>query len=133
MEEQIAKKAANVPGHVGVVVKNLKSQKIFMLNERHIFNSASIIKLPILCAAYEASKNGLFKLNDRVEFTKGNVYGGNGLINQFAYGLKPTIRDCMVLTCWAALTISILSVSVMVGKIQKSSVNFLILKRWRRD
>lgn len=97
MEEQIAKKAANVPGHVGVVVKNLKSQKIFMLNERHIFNSASIIKLPILCAAYEASKNGLFKLNDRVEFTKGNVYGGNGLINQFAYGLKPTIRDCMVL------------------------------------
>lgn len=95
--EVLEKKARQFDGHLSIVSENLDTGERFALNENRIVTPASTIKLPILCAAYYWAEQGAVNLDDRIAITAEDRVGGNGVLFEFAEGLRPTLRDLMVL------------------------------------
>jgi beta-lactamase class A len=57
------------------------------------FNSASVIKIPIMVLAYQLAEQGKVKLDSRVEMRKADLRGGSGVLRYHDIGLRPTVRD----------------------------------------
>ncbi|PLT28566.1 serine hydrolase [Peribacillus deserti] len=69
----------------------------FEYNSRTIIPSASLIKLPILIAAYRESEKGKLFLHRRVTVTREDKTGGSGVIQSLSEGLNFTIKDLLTL------------------------------------
>lgn len=106
---------------IGVYAEDVGSgEKLFELNSRQVFRSASTIKLAI---AYEVMRRvdaGLLRLEDDVKIERSRFVGGSGLMRLMAGNLKPNV-ECML---QLMLTVSDNSASnILVDLVGKSSVN----------
>jgi beta-lactamase class A len=86
---------AAFPGRAGVWVKHLTTGEEAVVNADADFNSASVIKLPILALALEMVERGELRLADRIEIRPQDVRRGSGIFRQFDPGLRPTLRDVL--------------------------------------
>lgn len=83
-------------GVYGFALTNLDSGAGFDVNGDTLFNTASVIKTPIMVEVYRQANEGAFALDDPVEMRASHQTGGSGLIRLFRAGLKLTIRDAVV-------------------------------------
>lgn len=60
------------------------------------FNSASVIKIPILALAFEMADRGTLSLGNRVTITADDRRGGSGIFRYNDPGLQPTMRDVLL-------------------------------------
>ena len=84
---------ARFPAKVGIYVKHLKSGEEAAVQGDETFNSASVIKIPIMVLAYRLAEQGKLKLDARVTMTKADYRGGSGVLRTHDPGLQPTVRD----------------------------------------
>jgi beta-lactamase class A len=87
---------ARFPGKAGVWVKHLTTGEEAAVRADEAFNSASVIKLPVMTLAFEMADQGALSLSDRVTINATDVRGGSGIFRYHDPGLQPTFRDVLL-------------------------------------
>jgi beta-lactamase class A len=81
------------PAKAGIYVKHLTTGEEAAIRGDETFNSASVIKIPVMVLAYQLAEKGTVSLDSRVEITKADLRGGSGVLRYHDPGLRPTLRD----------------------------------------
>jgi beta-lactamase class A len=81
------------PAKTGVYVKHLGTGEVAVIRGDDHFNSASVIKIPVMILAFRLAEQGKLNLNDRVEIKRSDFRGGSGIFRYQDAGLNPTLRD----------------------------------------
>ncbi|MEZ4711097.1 MAG: serine hydrolase [Caldilineaceae bacterium] len=81
----------------GLSIRHLESGQEININAGASFPMASVLKIPVLCAAFRDIERGQFKLTDRWELTVAEKNIGSGILTWFDDGLHPTVRDLLTL------------------------------------
>lgn len=87
---------ARFPGEAGVWVKHLTTGEEAAVRADDSFNSASVIKIPVLVLAYQRAASGALSLDERLTIRKEDVRGGSGIFRYHDAGLQPTLRDVLM-------------------------------------
>jgi beta-lactamase class A len=87
---------ARFPGKAGVWVKHLTLGEEAAVRADDAFNSASVIKLPVLVLAFQMAERGELSLADRITITAADFRGGSGIFRYNDPGLQPTLRDVLL-------------------------------------
>jgi len=87
---------ARFPAKAGVWVKNLKTGEEAAVHADDAFNSASVIKIPVMVLAFQMADKGELSLQQRVTINAADVRGGSGIFQYNDPGLQPTIRDVLL-------------------------------------
>ena len=61
-----------------------------------MFNSASVIKIPVLVLAFQMADKGAINLDERITIRKEDIRGGSGIFRYHDAGLQPTFRDVLL-------------------------------------
>lgn len=87
------------PGEVGLFVKDLRSGRTFEYNADNLFVSASLIKVPIMAATFQAVKEGKIDLASKLRFNRRYRREGAGKIryaqNGTLFSLDRLVQDMM--------------------------------------
>jgi beta-lactamase class A len=92
----LTRSAADFPGKAGIWVKHLTTGETAGVRDGEIFNSASVIKIPVLVQAFQMAERGEIKLDERVTIRKEDIRGGSGMFRHHDTGLQPTFRDVLL-------------------------------------
>jgi beta-lactamase class A len=87
---------ARFPGKAGVWVKHLTTGEEAAVRGDEAFNSASVIKIPVMTLAFEMADKGQLSLSERVTINASDYRGGSGVFQFNDPGLQPTLRDVLL-------------------------------------
>ena len=90
-------------GVVAVKIKYLKTGETFAHQADRVLPSASMIKLPIMVAAYEAAAIGRLSLDERIVLEESDKVGGSGVLApHFTAGAELSLRDAIrLMMAWS--------------------------------
>ncbi|MHB9154428.1 MAG: serine hydrolase [Endomicrobiales bacterium] len=63
---ELEKRAAKFPGEAGILVRDLKTHQTIGINPAKLFPSASLVKIPIMAAVFQAQQEGRLTLGDKL-------------------------------------------------------------------
>ena len=92
----LTRSASEFPGKAGIWVKHLTTNETAGVRDGEIFNSASVIKIPVLVLAFQMADKGEIKLDERITIRKEDIRGGSGIFRYHDAGLQPTFRDVLL-------------------------------------
>lgn len=81
------------PGKVSVYGKNLETGRVFSIRGEERVRTASIIKLPIMIAAFGEVAAGRAQWTDKVALRKEDRISGSGILNELSDGLEIPLID----------------------------------------
>lgn len=87
---------ARFPAKAGVWVKSLTTGEEAAVHADDTFNSASVIKIPVMVLAFQMADKGELSLSQRVTINASDVRGGSGIFQYNDPGLQPTLRDVLL-------------------------------------
>ncbi len=87
---------SRIPATAGIYVKHLGTGEDASVAPDERFNSASVIKIPVMVMAYQMAEKGTLSLDERVTMGKGDKRGGSGVLRYHDVGLQPTVRDIVM-------------------------------------
>ena len=87
---------ARFPGRAGIWVKHLGTGEEASVRGDEAFNSASVIKIPILVLAFQMADKGSLSLAERITINAQDFRGGSGIFRYNDPGLQPTLRDVLL-------------------------------------
>ncbi|MBC7896147.1 MAG: serine hydrolase [Cytophagaceae bacterium] len=87
---------ARFPGTAGVWVKHLTTGEEAAVNGDRAFNSASVIKIPVMVLAFQLADAGKLSLAERITIRAADIRGGSGIFRYHDEGLQPTFRDVLL-------------------------------------
>jgi beta-lactamase class A len=87
---------ARIPAKAGIYVKHLKTGEEAAVMADEPFNSASVIKIPVLVMGYQMAEKHALNLDARVTIAKADKRGGSGVLRYHDLGLLPTVRDVLM-------------------------------------
>ena len=96
LQTLLARSAADFPGRAGIWVKHLTTGEAAGVRDGELFNSASVIKIPVLVLAFQMAERGELKLDERITIRKEDLRGGSGIFRYHDAGLQPTFRDVLL-------------------------------------
>jgi len=96
LQNLLTKSAADFPGKAGIWVKHLTTGDTAGVRDGEIFNSASVIKIPVLVQAFQMAERGELTLDERITIRKEDIRGGSGIFRHHDAGLQPTLRDVLL-------------------------------------
>jgi beta-lactamase class A len=82
-------------GTVGYIIKDFTSGRVASSNSDLSFPSASLIKFPILCAAFMAVEEGRLSLGTPVTLQRSDKKGGSGILKLSPVGSVYTNRELL--------------------------------------
>jgi len=85
-----------ISARAGIWVKHLTTGEEGAVRADEVFNSASVIKIPVAVQALELADMKRLALNRRLTLTAADVRGGSGIFRYHDAGLQPTIRDVLL-------------------------------------
>jgi beta-lactamase class A len=86
-----------VDGLMGVAVLDVATGDEIGIAADDLFPMASVCKTPILVEAYRRVDAGQLDLGERIEVTRATRVPGSGLLNFCDEGLRPCVRDLLLL------------------------------------
>jgi beta-lactamase class A len=92
----LTRSSAEFPGKAGIWVKHLATGETAGVRDSEIFNSASVIKIPVLVLAFQMADKGAINLDERITIRKEDIRGGSGIFRHHDTGLQPTFRDVLL-------------------------------------
>ena len=92
----MTRSANEFPGKAGIWVKHLTTGETAGVRDGEMFNSASVIKIPVLVLAFQMADKGALKLDERITIRKEDIRGGSGIFRYHDEGLQPTFRDVLL-------------------------------------
>lgn len=93
LNDKISEAVAGFTGTVSIFAKNLDTGATFGLHPDERVRTASTIKLPILCAAFEAVAEGRVKWTDLTTLHDNEKVSGSGILGEFADGDQFRLDD----------------------------------------
>ncbi|MGH7468978.1 MAG: serine hydrolase [Longimicrobiales bacterium] len=96
LQRQLDNELARFPGQAGVWVKHLTLGEEAGVRADETFNSASVIKIPVMVLAFQMADRGALSLAERITITAADVRGGSGIFRYHDAGLQPTLRDVLL-------------------------------------
>jgi beta-lactamase class A len=89
---------AKLDGILGLALKDLKTGKTFLVNEREVFPQASSIKIAILLEVFRQAEEGRLKLDEFLALEEDRKVPGSGVLFYLGRpGLSLSVRDTAVL------------------------------------
>lgn len=83
-------------GKVAVAIKHLSTGQSLLVDADTPMPTASLIKLPILIAAYDAIESGTLSLDHQIELSEEDKVPGSGILSQhFSGGIQLPLRDVL--------------------------------------
>ncbi len=82
---------------MGVAIQDVTTGVEIGIALDDLFPMASVCKTPILVEAYRRVDAGQLALKERIEITRETRVPGSGLLNFFEEGLRPCLRDLLLL------------------------------------
>ena len=92
----LTRSSTEFPGRAGIWVKHLKTGETAGVRDTEMFNSASVINIPVMVLAFQMADKGLLKLDERITISKADIRGGSGVFRYHDEGLQPTFRDVVL-------------------------------------
>ena len=92
----LTRASSDFPGQAGIWVKHLATGETAGVRDGEIFNSASVIKIPVLVLAFQMADKGAINLDERITIRKEDIRGGSGVFRYHDAGLQPTFRDVLL-------------------------------------
>ena len=92
----LTRASADFPGKAGIWVKHLTTGETAGVRDAEMFNSASVIKIPVLVLAFQMADKGAINLDERITIRKEDIRGGSGIFRYHDAGLQPTFRDVLL-------------------------------------
>jgi beta-lactamase class A len=96
LHDVLTRASTDFPGRAGIWVKHLTKNETAGVRDGEIFNSASVIKLPVLVLAFQMADKGAINLDERITIRKEDIRGGSGIFRFHDIGLQPTFRDVLL-------------------------------------
>jgi beta-lactamase class A len=96
LQTLLTRSASEFPGKAGIWVKHLTTGETAGVRDAEIFNSASVIKIPVLVLAFQMADKGTIDLDERITIRKEDIRGGSGIFRYHDLGLQPTFRDVLL-------------------------------------
>ena len=87
---------ARFPAKAGVWVKHLTTGEEAAVRGDTAFNSASVIKIPVMVLAFQMAEKGQLSLSERLTINASDFRGGSGIFRYHDPGLQPTLRDVLL-------------------------------------
>jgi len=84
------------PGKAGVWVKHLTTGEEAGVRADELFNTASVIKIPVLVLAMQMADKNQLSLAERITINAADFRGGTGVFRYNDPGLQPTFRDVLL-------------------------------------
>src|SRR5579864_3085017 len=89
----VRRQAKRFSGSSGYIIKDLRSGHVVSANEDQVFPSASLIKLPIMCVAFQAVEEGKLSLATAITLQRADRQGGSGILKFAPEGSVVTNRE----------------------------------------
>jgi beta-lactamase class A len=96
MTSELGKMASRYPGRVAITLKDLKTGRRWDYHPDDLFPSASLIKVPVLVAAFYKIREGKLSLDERMVVSRRNRVGGSGSLKWRNDGTKLTVRELLI-------------------------------------
>jgi len=96
LQRMLDAELARFPGKAGVWVKHLTTGEEAAVRADEAFNSASVIKIPVMVLAFQMADNGALSLSERITINASDFRGGSGIFRYNDPGLQPTFRDVLL-------------------------------------
>jgi beta-lactamase class A len=96
LHQLLTRTSAEFPGKAGIWVKHLTTGESAGVRDGETFNSASVIKIPVLVLAFQMVDKGVLDLDERITIRKEDIRGGSGIFRYHDAGLQPTLRDVLL-------------------------------------
>jgi beta-lactamase class A len=97
LELELARIRKNFPGEMAVYMKNLSTGEEIALDADRVYETFSVIKVPIMAEVLRQVETGKFSLSDRVTLKAGDARWPSGVLYAMDPGLQPTIHDLLTL------------------------------------
>ncbi len=96
MTGSLGRMAERYPGRVAIYLKDMKTGRTWTHHADDLFPSASLIKVPVMIAAFYKIRDGRLDLDERIAITRRNRVGGSGSLKWRPDGTKLTVRQLLV-------------------------------------
>lgn len=96
LDNLLTRAASDFPGKAGIWVKYLTTGATAGVRDAEPFNSASVIKIPVLVLAFQMADKGAIRLDERITIRKEDIRAGSGIFRHHDAGLQPTFRDVLL-------------------------------------
>ncbi len=96
MTVELAQVAARHPGRVAVVLKDLRTGRAWYYHPDDLFPAASLIKVPVMVAAFYKIAAGEMSLRERLVLRRSTRVGGSGSLKWRPDGTRLTVEDVLV-------------------------------------
>ena len=96
MTASLGKMAERYPGRVAIYLKDLKTGRTWTHHADDLFPAASLIKVPVMIAAFYKIRDGRLALDEKIAITRRNRVGGSGSLKWRPDGTKLTVRELLV-------------------------------------
>jgi len=96
MIADLDKLSSRYPGRVSIFLRDLRTGKTWMHHPDDLFPAASLIKVPILIAAFYKMKDGQLSLDEKLTISRRNRVGGSGSLKWRPDGTKLKVRDLLL-------------------------------------
>jgi beta-lactamase class A len=96
LQRMLDAELARFPAKAGVWVKHLTTGEEAAVRGDSAFNSASVIKIPVMVLAFQMAEKGQLSLSERITINASDFRGGSGIFRYNDPGLQPTFRDVLL-------------------------------------
>ncbi|MCL5287457.1 MAG: class A beta-lactamase-related serine hydrolase [Acidobacteria bacterium] len=97
LEQELARIRRKFPGEMAVYMKNLSTGEEIALDADRVYETFSVIKVPIMAEVLRQAEAGKFSLADRVTLKPADGRWPSGVLYTMDPGLQPTLRDLLTL------------------------------------
>jgi beta-lactamase class A len=96
LKKEIQEELNGFHGRIGLAIE-MEDTKPIYLNSQDVFQSASLIKIPILLSILLANQKGEIDLQQQSTLSHENKVGGSGVLQALSNGLTLSVKDLMTL------------------------------------
>ncbi len=93
LQDSVRAQLDRLPARSSIYAVDLKSGDTIAVRPDQPMNTLSVIKLPVMVAAFRDAEAGKLNLDERYTIRPEDLRRGSGLLQTFAPGLQPTWRD----------------------------------------
>lgn len=93
LKEKIESYISGIDATFGVSIKHLRTNEEVHIQGDRYFQTASVVKVPILAALYDAVYKGKIDINERIVLQREDRVPGSGVFQEMDAGSSPTIKD----------------------------------------
>lgn len=97
LQEKVEQAIVGFRGNAGVYIRHLRSGETASINADTLFPTASMIKVPILCAVFEKMDRGDLDYHATMTYTDSLLYAGEDILGSFSDSSTITLSKLIML------------------------------------